>query len=484
MLNWLLRTNRLDKPLFRWDRHNVLTARGLLAGGLHAFGATGSGKTSSLIQLARAILAFGNSSMLVLCAKRGEYRDWLRAAHMTGRTRDVILVNPKEPWRFNLFGYEAARKGEGAGVAQNVTRFIMELRSVVFRESEQDGGDSQAWKRQDEQLITYCVIILQLAGEEITPANLHELILSAPVTGEQMREESWLTGYCNQCLARAFHRKKSDIEQHDFKHASDYLTRLWPKMADKTRSSIMAGTMATLAVCNTGVVREMFAQRTNFTPAWAIEGRKIVIVDFPPDEYGVVGAVANIGLKYHWQRDVLRRQITRRSPITCTWADESSLFVTPSDTHFLSRCRSYQGCMVYICQGLNNYREALPGDKAEAGIEAMLSNFGHKLFFSLGDHDTASWAAELCGKELRHFAGGGLQHGPSDAFSLFLEQPQFSSNYHEAYEHLVQPSEFMNGLRTGSRINRRKVDAILVRSGMPFSNGLPLLNVTFDQRKS
>jgi hypothetical protein len=303
MLNWLLRTNQLDKPLFRWDKHNVLTVRDLVAGGIHAFGATGSGKTSSLMQLAVAIMAFGNSSMLILCSKRGEAQGWLRAAKRAGRKRDVILINPKQPARFNVFGYEAGRKGEGAGVALNVMRYIMQLRSVVFRESEQAGGDSQQWKQQDEQLITYCVIILIQAGEDITPANLHELILSAPVTAEQMLGEDWQQGYCNRCLAKAFHRKKSDIEQHDFKQASNFLTRFWPQLADKTRSSIMAGTMATLAVCNTGIARELFATSTTFTPASAIEGRKLVIVEMPPDEFGAVSAVANIGVKLHWQRD-------------------------------------------------------------------------------------------------------------------------------------------------------------------------------------
>jgi type IV secretory pathway TraG/TraD family ATPase VirD4 len=484
MLNWLLRTNQLDKPLFRWDKHNVLTVRDLVAGGIHAFGATGSGKTSSLIQLVMAIMAFGNSSLLILCSKRGEAQYYLRAATRAGRKRDVLLVNPSQPARFNMFGYEAGRIGEGSGVALNVTRFIMELRSVVFRESEQVGGDSQQWKRQDEQLINYCVIILQLAGEEITPANLHELILSAPVTCEQMLDESWQKGYCNRCLERAFHRNKSRIEQHDFKHASDYLTKLWPQLAEKTRSSIMAGTMATLAVCNSGIIREMFADRTNFTPAWAIEGCKIVIIDMAPDEYGVAGAVANIGVKFHWQRDVLRRQITRRSPITCIVGDESSLWVTPSDTHFLSRCRSYLGCMVYICQGLNNYREALPGDKAEAAIRAMLANFGHKLVFSLGDYETAQWASDMCGEELTQFGGGGLQYAPYEPFSLTVEPPQYSSSFSERYEKVIRPAEFMTGKRTGSKLNRYQVDATLLRSGMPFSNGLPFIDVTFDQRRS
>jgi hypothetical protein len=484
MFNWLMRAIPLDKTLFRWDKHNTLSARNLLAGGIHAFGRTDGGKTSSMVQIARAIMRFRNSSMLILCAKKGEYRDWLKLARQCGRKRDVVLIDPKERWRFNMFGYEAKRKGEGAGIAQNVTRFLMELRNVVFRESEQQGGESQQWKKQDERLITLSVIILQLAGEDVTPGNLHALIESAPRSAAQLTNEEWQKGYCNSCLARAFKRPKRGSEDYDFNKASSYFTRFWPNLADRTRSSIEAGTMATLAVADTGICREMFADRTNITPRDAIERRKIVIVNMPPDEWGDVGAVANIGWKYHWQNDVLRREITRRSPITCIWGDESSLWVTPSDAHYLSRCRSYRGCMVYICQSLNSYRQALPGDKAEAGIESMLGNFSHKLFFALGDYDTAEWASNLCGKELRQFSGGGLQHGPSDPFSLFKEQPQFSSNFHESYEQVIQPSEFMNGLRTGSPVNRYKVDAVLVRSGVPFSNGLPFLDVTFDQRKS
>ena len=484
MFDWLMGTNPLDKTMFPWDKHNALSVRNLLAGGIHTFGRTDAGKTSSMVQIARAFLEHRNSSMLILCAKKGEYRDWLYLARKCGRKRDVVLIDPKERWRFNMFGYEAERKGEGAGNAQNVTRFIMELRNVVFRESEQQGGESQQWKKQDERLITHSVVLLQQAGEALTPANLHDLIIDAPHTAAKLSDEAWRKGYFNACLAIAFNRRKTDIEEHDYCLARDFFTKEWPRMADRTRSSILMGTMGTLMVCNSGIAREMFADRTNVTPREAIERRKIVIVNLPPDEWGDVGAVGNIGWKHHWQNDVLRRDITRRSPITCIWGDESSLWVTPSDSRYLSRCRSYWGCMVYICQSLNSYREALGGEKSEAAIQSMLANFGHKLFFSLGDYDTAEFASDLCGKELRQFSGGGLQHGPSDPFSMFREQPQFSSNFHESFEQVIQPSEFMNGLRTGSPVNRYQVDAVLVRSGVPFSNGLPFLDVTFDQRKS
>lgn len=475
----------LDSTLFPWDNANSLTIRNLLAGGIHAFGRTDAGKSSSLVQIANAILRHGNSSMLVLCAKRGEYRDWQRLADRAGRSRDVIFVHPDQPWRFNMFGWESERQGEGAGIAQNVVRFLMEMRSVVFRESNQEGGESQQWKKQDERLLTHVVTILQFAGEAINPINIHNFILSAPDSLATLKTEAWQAGYCNQCIAKGFHTAKNPAQTADYMLARDYFAREWSRLAEKTRASIVVGTMATIFALTMGIVRELFAGETNFDPHTAIEGRKIVIVNMPPDEWGIdVGGVANIGLKYYWQKEILRREITDNSPLACIWGDESSLWVTPSDAHFLSRCRSYRGCMVYICQGLNNYREALPGAKADAAIEAMLANFGHKLFFALGDYATAEWASNLCGKELKQYAGGGVQHAPYETFLPFGAQSQYSSSFQEHLEHALPPWEFMNGLRTGSPANNYQVDAVLVRSGVPFSNGLPLLDVTFDQRRS
>jgi len=478
----LAKRSGLDAPLFAWGDSDVLTVRGLLAGGIHAFGRTDAGKTSSLRQLAMSILLYGNSSLLVLCAKKGEYRDWLSYAEKAGRSADVMLIDPTQHWRFNMVGYEATRPGEGAGQAANVTRSIMEIRSTIFRENEQHGGESQQWRKQDELLIRHAVTVLMLASVAIAPGNIQSLILSAPESAKQMSDADWQAGDCNQWLAKAYGRPKSAIEQHDFDLASDYFLRLWPKMADRTRGSILTGTMATLTVMNSGLCREMFADRTNFTPRDVFERRKIVIVNFPPDEYGDLGLVANVGLKYHFQNEILRRDIKDNSPIACIWGDESSLWITSSDAKFLSRCRSYRGCMIYICQGLNSYKEVLPGHKAEAGVEAMLTNFSHKLFFALGDHATARWAADLVGKELQQFAGGGVQYAPYGLFSPFRDPAQTSSSFSEHYEDLIQPAAFLNGLRTGSPVNNFMVDGILVRSGVPFSNGLPFLNVTFDQR--
>jgi hypothetical protein len=418
----------------------------------------------------------------VLCGKKGEADEWLQYCKETGREQDVIRFGINEAARFNMIGYEASRKGEGAGQVANIVRFIMELRSVIFRQPEGGGGDSDYWRKQEERVISHAVTVIEMAGYEITPQAIHDVIMSAPIEPNYNANPTWKDSACVRAIQAAFPHAKTDVQKHDLNLASDFWLSEWPKkMADRTRGSILVGAIGALTAMNTGIARELFASRSNTNPREQIEGRKIVICDFPPDEFGDLAKYAGIGLKVHWQNEILRRTITNDSPVACIWADENSLWISERDATFLSRCRSFRGSMVNLCQSMEAYHEILPGDKGKASIEALMANYSHKLTFALGNYSTAEWMANLCGKELQQFQGGGVQYAEAEPFRI-LNKPQYSANFNEHYEWIVQPGQFLNGFRTGSPVNKFIVDALLVRSGSPFSNGLPIIKVQFDQR--
>ena len=97
------------------------------ATGVAVFGGTGSGKTSGIgQQLARAYLAAGFGG-LVLCAKSDERLQWQAWAAETGRTDDLIIIDPRGAARFNWMDYEANRDGAGAGLAINIVAMLDEL---------------------------------------------------------------------------------------------------------------------------------------------------------------------------------------------------------------------------------------------------------------------------------------------------------------------------------------------------------------------
>ena len=473
----------LDRVVFRWDRANAVTARTLISGGIHVAGGTGSGKTSSFKQIARAILAFRNSSMLVLCPKPGDYLDWIQLAKEAGRSRDVILIDPEHGNYLNFIGHVARQASDAGTVAQEVTGFLMTVREVVLRQSNQTGGESQIWKQQDERAIKSAVTLLELAGEEINANNISRLILSAPQSDAEMKTDFWKNDYCSQCLKKAHAAAKDVTSRHDFEQAGTYMTREWAGLGEKTRASVLMGTMATLSVLNSGLAWKMFGNTSTFSLTGAIEGRKLVIVNAPVDVHGDLGRIANCGIKHLWQKEILRRKVTNKSPMSVIWADESSEVITSFDASYLSRCRSSMGSMIYLTQSLASYRDVLPGDQADASIKALLGNFTTKVFFALGDYDTAEWAADLVGQELRMLAGTSTTEAQSGFLEFFPERPKVTSSLNQSWEHIVRPEEFMSGLRTGSKVHRYQVDAMIIRFGGKFANGLPVIQTTFDQRK-
>lgn len=467
--------------LWHWDNHNQYTVSHLLDGGLCAFGRTGAGKTSSLKHIARQILEYGNSSMLFLCAKPGDSEEIKALVRAAGREADLLHFHRHSALRFNMLNWEAGRRGTGAGQATNITRFIMELRGAIFREQEAPSGESLQWIKQDERGIYHAVVLLLQALQAVTPNAIQQILLTAPQNGRDIQSPAWKEGYCNRILSSAYEKQKDDVQQHDYEQAAAYFLQEWPAMADRTRGSILTGIQSILSLMNSGVCRELFFSVTNVTPGLCLSERKIVLVDFPPDEFGDLGLVANMGLKMCWQKAILRRQATAETPIAVIWGDESSLWFAKNDVDFLSRCRQSRGALVYLSQSMHAYKAVLPGDKSEALVNSLLANFSHKLCFALGDYETAEWAADLCGKELQTLMGGGTQQPQLQAWQWHAPDVQQSASFNEQYEYIARPEMFLNGLRTGGRENNLCVDAILVRSGLPFNTGYNVLPVTFQQ---
>ena len=274
--------------------------------------------------------------------------------------------------------------------------------------------------------------------------------------------------------------RKSAIEGHDYQLAADYWLAEFPQMADKTRSSILAGVMGVLHIFNTGIVRELVSTTTTVAPSDMFDG-KWVLVNLSPAVWGDIGKFINAGWKYVTQRANLRRHVGPGSRINVIWCDEAQQFVNSFDAHYLAQCRSHMGCMVYLTQSLHSYYSALKGEAGRHQADALLSNFHHKLFHALGDVQTAEWAASLVGRSLQTFIGGSSQND-GDMFDSMFGANKYTGNFSEQYEQILQNNAFLTGLRTGGPENRFLADAILIRSGMPFSNGASFLHCTFSQK--
>ena len=458
----------LSVPLIWWTPHDPLTIRQLLNGGVAIFGRTGSGKTSSsgraLVQA--VIRSKVKTGGLIIAAKpedRAMFEAWFAAA---GRAAELLVFAPDKPLRFNFIGYVLA----SGGSVRDVTKCITVIGETLRNADAKGGENADFWEKMQEKTIYHAVQAVWLAHGTVTAPDLQKFILSAPLSAAQIATEEWQKGYCNQTLALSFSKAKTPIEAHDYQLAIDYWLNEYPNMADKTRSSITTGVLGILHTFNVGLTRELVSSETNVSPDNMLAG-KWVLVDMPQSEYGDNGALVAAGWKYLTQKRVLRRAAKPGDPPVVIWADEAQTVVNSFDAHYLAQCRSHLGCMVYLTQSLHSYLEQMKGERGHHAAKALLANFAAaKVFHALGDSETSQWAQALIGRRVTTFVGTSMPP-PENLFDEVMGHHKVTTSTSEHMDHILETNVFMSGLRTGGHQNGLICDAIVVRSGEPFSNG-------------
>jgi type IV secretory pathway TraG/TraD family ATPase VirD4 len=467
----------LDAVLFNWTEQDGFTVRDLLNGGVAIIGRSGSGKTSSSGKLlGRSIVHHGNSGGLILSAKPEDLSMWTEIFREAGREGDLIVFNPESGRRFNILNYVMRCFGH----TREITKVITTIGETLRSSDAKAGEDSDFWERERARMIYNAVEVVKLATGTVHAPHLQRFITGAAHSPEQLKNEEWRRDFHCELIRRATDKSKSPIEEHDFAQAVDYWLAEIPTMADKTRSSIAVNVMGILHVMNTGIVRELMSTATNVSPDDMFAGRWI-IVDMPPSEWGDIGLFVAAAWKYITQRRNLRRDARAGDAINVIWCDEAQQFVNSHDSQYLAQCRSHLGCMVFLTQSLHSYYATLHGESGRHQADALLANAGHKVLHALGDVQTAEWASGLIGKSLQTFTGGSMAP-VMDVWEELAGKSQYTGNFSQHYELILQNNVFLNGLRTGGLANGLMCDAIVIRSGEPFRWGGNYLRVAFSQR--
>ena len=241
--------------------------------------------------------------------------------------------------------------------------------------------------------------------------------------------------------------------------------------------------MMTLHAMNTGTARDLLATETNVTPE-TLEERKWLLVNMPIVPGDVTGALVNGAVKYAIQRHILRRAAQPGSPLLCLFADEFQKLANSYDAMFLAECRSHKGCLIALTQSIHTmYGNMGGGPSGEHRTDALLTNFGHIVVHTLGDHKTAEHFSALLGRRREVFIGTTAQPQSEELYDVLMGRMQYSVNASEHYEPVLQPAVFLRGLRCGGEENRRIVDGVVIRSGQPFNHsGENYLITSFRQR--
>jgi hypothetical protein len=473
--------NDLDRVLYRWSPNDPYSVRDLLAGGLLFLGMSGTGKTSaSGYQISRALVRDRNTFGLILSAKPEDASMWKGIFDREGQ-RDRLLVfdaSTESKLRFN-FLEEAGRYGS----TRDITQCIMTIGQTLRNGRRNGGGQNEAFfVAQEERTFHFAVEVIKLAKSKVTASYLQQFISGAAQTVDEINDLKWRSGFHCQCLQTAANARKTPQQAHDFQQAMDYWCGEFPRMADRTRSSILAGVFGTLFVLNSGLVHELISTTTNFSFAEMKRRRQWLLVNSPPCIYGDNGLFLGVGFKYLMQRFILSQTATPGDPVHICWVDEAGQWTNEFDSLYITQSRSHRGCLVYLAQSVHSFHSAMKGEDGKHETFCLLSQFSHRILHAVGDVETAQWASDTLGRRQETFIGGSMQPA-GGMFDELMGNGQFTSSFNTHYEPVLQPGVFLTELsRTGGPANNFLSDAIVIRPGRPFSTGENWLPVTFSQR--
>jgi hypothetical protein len=352
------------------------------------------------------------------------------------------------------------------------------------RDNDEAGGGKGGeifWTQQTTSKLETAISALMIAGEDVSIPNIHEFILTAAQTPEELTSETWKAKYHNKVFKQAWYADKTAIQEHDHKLARDTWLTQWPAMADKTRSSVEASISGTLHVFVSGQVRELLSGDTTITPAIMDQG-KWVFVDMSVGQYGSSGAFVLNAWKYATQKYVTRRNPAKWKHPIFIWADEAGKIVNSNDSFYLTESRKFGGATVFLAQSMQSFHAALSGERGKSQAELLLGCFSTKILHAIGDPGTAEWASNLLGKEVTIRHGSSISGDEHSTGSEIMGKAGMSFSTSEHVEPVLEPREFMHGLRTGGKNNGYIADAIILRTGERFSTGNSYLRCEFSQR--
>lgn len=480
----LLRLGKKDYFTLRMAVENVLISGGV-----------GSGKTSGSAAAYFEALLNAGCGGLVLCAKPDEAARVLKALKKAGRQKDALVVDASGKERFNFMDYAAATLAAD-GFEHNLTELLKETATVSDVASANSGGGENSFFRDGAlKWFSHAAPLLLAAYNNLRLKDVYELVVSAPKNAEEAVSPDWQNrSFCYRTLITAHQQAEQGnaravraMEEH-----ADFWTEEYAHLADRTRSAIEATLTNLIYPFLSGKLAELFCTHTTVVPEMARHG-KIIILDLPVLTYGPMGATAQSIFKYLFGLAMQREVVIDKTRLVFLWADECQFFLSPSDAELLSTCRSQRICCTYITQDTPTFY-AMLGHKKRDIADSIIGKFGTRIFHSNTSKQTNEEASQLIGKTTRFNSSATTSRGLNSGGSVNQNgwrngagagdgRNQSQTQSISSYEDYVFPPEFFaKGLRTGGPKNKKKVEAIVVRSGANFkATGAHWLKAEFRQ---
>jgi len=393
---------------------------------------------------------------------------FLDMARRTGRENSVVLFGPGHRLGFNILRYEMAacqRPGDHGDMAGNVAALFGAAAELAMP-TRAAGGGEHIWKMAVESLVRHAVTLVFAATDDLRLDDVVAVAKSAPQSLAQAKDPVWRReSACYQLLERAGARRPNN---RNLRLAESYFLSEFPGYPPDTRNSVIFSMGAGCAdVFQRDPLNGMFFGGTDYTPEILLDGA-ILILDCPILQYREVGRIAAGLLRICSQRALERRtQHVGLRPVGIIW-DETQRTLLRSDVAFQETARSARCATIAATQHLPALKDAVGADLAAN----FVGNMRTKLFCQSNEPETGEYMRKLCGqkevKKLTHTRGSDGRTNSSE--TTVMED--------------ALPPQAAHNLKTGGKVNRFKITALLNVGSKKLRDSGPFQKVMIDQRKS
>lgn len=436
---------------------------------------------------------------LVLTVKPDDVEMWRSYCAITGRTDDLVIIEPNGKHAFNILD-NAARYG--VGELDTTDNIVEVLTQVIEAGQTQDSGkgDDGFWRDQTRLLIINSLDLCKLAFDRVSIQGIYDIVQTIPHEGNATQNtdehkafhrafeaaranvndkiEAWAATLTeDQKIAlqdnTAFELAVMDAipDARLLKFVDGYFVDEFIPLSEKTRSIIQVSVSAFMFRLLREPFYSLFCRYpSTVTPEDCFDG-KIVIINLPVKLYHKVGRDIQMATKLLFVRSWEQRDV-RVKPRPCfLFVDEAQEFLTESDSQFLTTARSSRIATVFLSQSLSNYYSVMGGQKADYRVKSLMGNFGTKIYHANTDDLTNEAASKLIGEAY---------------FEDETESVTVAENFSQTrgrslkLERVVRPEQFVK-LLTGGPKNNLRVEGYMHRQGEGFANGWNHIKMTFRQ---
>jgi energy-coupling factor transporter ATP-binding protein EcfA2 len=455
-----------------------------LFSGVAAVGATGSGKTTFLELLLRAVAEHpSRPGMVWCCCKSDEADRAVKVARKAGRSADVVRFAPDSGHALDLFSY---LRGPLRQSSDGVARFLDRLAGLAVQN--QGSGDDKTWQVQAQLMLTAGLDLFSAAGEAPTPQSLFDVIVSvAKDPPAAASDEFLLRTACGQLIVRGQKRhaakQLSATETAKFERAVSYMLTYAPGLGDRFLGSVIGSAVTGLGQFLHEPFASLFGSgRTTLPPDVLLDGA-IVVLDLP-SALGPAAYVAQAAYTQLAQMLLLASPRGNRRPVVIV-RDEAQWLVSPDwDAKVQTIARSHGIVSITAVQGHPPLIDAFGGNEA-ARVRALAflgSHATHLVFNPAADADTRDHYVRLFGTSRQLLFNGGQQPDPHPGFLDQVLGCEWTPTVGWGEQLLpVVPPEAFGRLRRGGAAHDYRVQAFLYEPGRDFGGGHPFTLVDVAQ---